>query len=446
MRTPRATLAGFGVLAGLALATAGAGFVTPFALPAGLGAVLALAAGLIVVDWTFGRPVAKLCAVPSAGDPLERLTAWVAEARKAERMHWKAEALRQSEIRTIEAAEGAVAASLRARADLAAPIASVFRGLAEGDLMMRIDEPELAREYDAAVALYGKTLFALASSAGAIGARAREITLEADAVAERAQESGHRADTARVALQSIAGQMDGSLQAARESTEAMLRQRSAAEAAAAALGEGAASLERFTSARTRMAAMVDEIDGFAFQTHLIALNASVEAARVGDAGRGIAVVAQELRALSQRSSEATRELNAVLAEAAADAGARGKALREAAEAAERAVELKPQADAIPDAGPALRVVEAALAAAAEDAPRNASAGADVAVASRSLEALVAKLSALAAQFRYPGAELLSPTPDPSGAIDAAPPVLPTRRALPSPRAAAPAKGRRLRAG
>jgi methyl-accepting chemotaxis protein len=311
--------------------------------------------------------------------------------------------------------------------------------LAQGDLTIRIDEPELAAEYDAAIALYGKTLFALASSAGAIGARAREITLEADAVAERAAESDHLAATARAALESIAGQMDRNLKAVRESTEVMLRQRGAAEAAAAALGEGAASLERITNARARLAAIVDEINGFAFQTHLIALNASVEAARAGDAGRGIAVVAQELRALSQRSSETTRELNVMLAESAADACARGKALREAAEAAERAVGPKPQADAITDAGAALRVVEAALAAAAEDASRNASAGAEIAAASRSLEALVAKLSALAAQFRYPGAESLS-LPDASVALDATP------RAPPAPRAVAPAKGRRLRAG
>jgi methyl-accepting chemotaxis protein len=441
MRTPRATLAGFGVLAGLALAAAGAGFVAPFALPAGLGAALALAAGLAVVDWTFSRPVAKLCAGAGAkrAGPLERLTAWVAEARDTERLRWEAEALRQTEISAVEAAEGAVAASLRGRADLAAPVASAFRGLAEGDLTIAVDEPELAREYDAAVALYGKTLFALASSASAIGARAREITLEADAVAERAEESGYRAEPARAALQSIAGQMDGSLKAARESTEALLRVRRAAEAAAAALGEGAASLERITGARARMAAIVDEIDGFAFQTHLIALNASVEAARAGDAGRGIAVVAQELRALSQRSSDATRELNTVLAEAAADAGARGKALREAAEAAGRAVVLKPEAAAPADASPALCVVEAALTAAAEDAPRNAGAGADIAAASRSLEALVAKLSALAAQFRYPGAESLS-LADARVALDAAP------RALPPPRAIAPPKGRRLLAG
>ena len=151
------------------------------------------------------------------------------------------------------------------------------------------------------------------------------------------------------------------------------------------------------------------------------------------------------RALSQRSSEATRELNAALAEATSDASAHSKTLREAADAATQAAGSEPQVHAMADSGPALRIVEAALAAAAEDAPRNASAGADIAAASRSLEALVAKLSALAAQFRFVGAETL-PQADAPMTNGAAPLALPAPRALLSPRGAAFAKGRRLRTG
>ena len=85
------------------------------------------------------------------------------------------------------------------------------------------------------------------------------------------------------------------------------------ERLAAEVGRSTEAMSHLQQESNKIGSVMDVIKAVAEQTNLLALNAAIEAARAGEAGRGFAVVADEVRGLAQRTQKSTEEIEGLVA-------------------------------------------------------------------------------------------------------------------------------------
>jgi methyl-accepting chemotaxis protein len=193
-------------------------------------------------------------------------------------------------------------------------VVRMLAALAQGDLTARI-----SANYQGAFASVkdnaNTTAECLAETISQIKAAAKEVANAAIEISSATTDLSQRTEEQAAGLEETAASMEEISATVRKNAEnAQRASRSAATTreigsrGGAVVAQAVEAMARIDESSHRIADIIGVIDEIARQTNLLALNAAVEAARAGDAGRGFTVVAAEVRNLSQRSSQAAKDI------------------------------------------------------------------------------------------------------------------------------------------
>jgi methyl-accepting chemotaxis protein len=157
----------------------------------------------------------------------------------------------------------------------------------------------------------------LSEGARQVTAASGQVSGAAQALSQGATEQAASLEETSASMEEIASMTRQNAENTQAAAVTMAETERLVQGANGALGEMVSSMTAIKESSDKVSRIIKTIDEIAFQTNILALNAAVEAARAGEAGMGFAVVAEEVRALAQRSAHAAKDTAGLIEESIA---------------------------------------------------------------------------------------------------------------------------------